>query len=72
MILIYHYGVQACIYLNLKRLCRNEDVKLFISWLVFNSTFSTTRLYRAMQKFKFVKDVYFRYKAEDMLFSWID
>jgi len=28
-------------------------------WLEFNSTFSTKRLYRALQKLKFVKEFYF-------------
>ena len=30
-----------------------------VSWLEFNGTFSTKRLYRALQKLKFVKEFYF-------------
>jgi len=38
--------------------------------LVFNSTFSTKRLYGVMQKYyKFVKDVYFRQKVKNVLFT---
>jgi len=38
-----------------------------VAWLLFHGTFST-RLYRAMRKLKFVKDIYVGQEVENMLF----
>ena len=39
-----------------KKICKNAKV----GWLVLSGTVSTKRLYRAMRKLKYVKDINFR------------
>ena len=44
-----------------------------LGWLEFSSSFSTKRLYRALQKLKFVKQFFFSFrKLKDILHRGID